>query len=202
MEKELYMPPCCIKKKLPPLMREHEGSMVQFYSQGDWGIGRLWEAACHLVSCTEVTADKTVRHVDGKVRMLLVLPNIDYNVLNVVSEYRAKHWADYITVIAHTTTLHPEKFAEMTREIKEQVTFRFGLRAASLSPLWLRYEDQSYNALLVTGPMFPTDKLNPTFATYSATFFDRKKDGTPNEHGRQLVEMTTAVWEEMTRLKI
>lgn len=176
--------------------------MVQFYSQGDWGIGKLWAAVSSLVSNTTVDAENHIHHTEGLVRNLLIVPNLDYNVLNVANEYILKHWADHITVIAHTTTIQPDKFAELTHFVADRLTLRIGLRAASLSPLWLRYEDHSYNALLITGPMFPTDKLNPTFAAYSATFFDRKKDGTVNEPGRTLVEMTTAVWEEMTRLKI
>lgn len=179
MEKELYIPPCCIDKKLPKLLRDHQSQMVVFYSQGDWNVERLWNAVSHMVSNVTQSSnpDQAVTHTGGAVHMLLVLPCLDRHIMETILHYKQHAWFDRLTVICHTSSLNLDQHQDYAKQLSSispdvKVSIHLGKKAASQQSLWLRWDDKTMQTLLVSGPMFTTKIGNPPFATYTATFLD------------------------------
>lgn len=209
MEKELYIPPCCIDKKLPKLLRDNMGHMVPFYSQGDWSVERLWDATSHMVSNVVQSSDPAhaIEHTGGKVRMLLILPCLDRHIMETILRYKQHHWFDRLTIICHTSSLtvaqHKDYECQLSSIAPESlVSVHLGKRAAAQQSMWLRWDDKTLQTLFVSGPMFTTKIGNPTFAAYTASFIDasHKQDGddssslTPRS---TLVSMVTDVWRDI-----
>lgn len=208
MDKELYIKPCCIDKKLPNLLRDNEGSMITFYSQGEWGIDRLWDAVSHLVSnvVQSTNPEQSITHTGGKVHMLLVLPCIDRHVMETVLRYKQHGWFNKITVICHTSSLNMRQMAEYDNLLKTDfpegaVNIVIGKKAAAQQSLWLRWDDKTLQTLFVSGPMFTTKIGNPPFATYTATFLDSVSSKENNSSlltpHSSLISMITEVWRDM-----
>lgn len=203
MEKELYMPPCCIDKKLPKLLRDNAGRLITFYSQGDWSVERLWDAVSHLVSNVIQTNDpsKPVSHTGGKIHMLLVLPALDRHLMEAVLRYKQHVWFDKLTVICHTSSLSFQQHADYVQQLnavspEASVEIVIGKKAAAQQSLWLRWDDKTLQTIFVSGPMFTTKIGNPPFATYTSTFID-----SASSHHNTLTSshltMITDVWRDM-----
>lgn len=190
---DLYIPNCCIAKQLPALLRQHEGRMAVFYSQGDWGITKLWSAVSHLVSNTVQTTEGTLKPTGGKIEVLLVVATLDDKISEIVTEYLRRGWYSHLMLVCYSTVLQPDTLQSYIEQWGGSVTLITGRREAQRQSLWLRYDDVTYSSLLITGPIYSKDQNNP-FGQYTATFFDQPADGYFSEGGKQLVEMTTRAW--------
>lgn len=209
MEQELYIKQCCIDKKLPKMLRENEGRMITFYSQGEWHVGKLWDAVSHMVSNVIQSNDpeKPIVNTGGKVHMLLVLPTLDRPIMETILRYKKHLWFNKLTVVCHTSSLTMKQIVEYDQQLasitpEAAVTVVIGKRAAAQQSLWFRWDDKTKQSLLVSGPMFTTKVGNPPFATYTATFIDGQKESADNSSlitpHSSLICMTTDIWRDIT----
>lgn len=198
MQEEIYIKPCCIQNQLPQLLRKRAGRLTCFYSQGDWGIQKLWDAVSHMVS--NVAQDEgRVTTTGGKRRILLVVPILDRHLLELVCDNHRRGWFDHLLLVCHTTVLRPDVLQRYMEELGDNARIIVGQRCAQRQSLWMRWDDATYNALAVFGPIFSHDSGNAPFAQYTAAFHDRlpkDKDGNQpvNEHGRVMVKDVMQFW--------
>lgn len=198
MNQELYIKPCCIQNQLPALLRSHEGRTAVFYSQGDWGVQKLWDAVSHMVSNVAQT-DGKVSTTGGKRRVLLVVPVIERHLMQIIADYHRRGWFDHLMLVCHTTTMLPSALLQYIDAMGGQLRIIIGQRCAQHQSCWMRWDDATYNALYISGPMNTRDSGNPPFAAYTASFHDRltlAADGTQpiNPHGQQLVQDVMQFW--------
>ena len=196
---DLYIPNCCIHNQLPALLKKHEGRMTMFYSQGDWGINKLWYSISHMVSNTRQTHDGGIKQTGGKIRMMLVVPSLDANIMQQVAEYYNRGWFDTLTLVCFSTTMQPDALMQYKQSIGNALRLIIGRKEAQRQSFWLRYDDQTYNALLVTGPIYGRDSNNP-FGQYTAAYHKQLDYGGENPFGRDLVEMVVRPWEHIAKV--
>lgn len=199
MEKEIYIKTCCIQNHLPPLLRSHEGGTAVFYSQGDWGIQKLWDAVSHMVSNT-AQDDGRISTTGGKRRILLVVPTLERHLMDIIADYHRRGWFDHLMLVCYSTTMRPSALQQYIDAIGNSLRLIIGQRCAQRQSMWMRWDDATYNALAVFGPMHTRDNGNAPFAQYVATFHDRlplDKDGNQpvNERGRQMVSDVMQFWD-------
>ena len=208
MEKELYIKSCCIDKKLPKMLRENEGRLITFYSQGEWHVEKLWDAVSHMVSNVIQSTDPEVpvAHTGGRIHMLLVLPTLDAHILETILRYRKRGWFSHLTVICHNTSLSFKQISSYQEALSDAsseatVNIVLGKRAAAQQNLWLRWDDKTLQTLFVSGPMFTTKYGNPPFATYTATFLDsvssNETDSSLLTPHSSLLTQVTDIWRDM-----
>ena len=204
MEKELYIKQCCIDKKLPVLLRENVGRMVTFYSQGEWGIDRLWNAVSHMVSNTMQSNDPMhpIEHTGGKIHMLLILPTLDKHVFDTVLRYKQHGWFDKLTIICCSVRLTLKQYIDYDSSLNATnpnaiVNIFAGKSAANYQSLWLRWDDKTLQTLFVSGPMFTTKVGNPPFAPYTATYLDKVKESEGEAYNASLLSQITDVWRDI-----
>ena len=156
---ELYIPPCCIDRKLPPIVRAG-GPCSFFYSQGDWGVAKLWGALASLVSGT-----------DGNTLCVLVIDDVDEFLLRLIAKYIDRQWLRALILITSTDRLQMVKDGLQGRI--DNICYCGNRTEAKHSNLWIRTDGKL--SLAVVGPL---DKGNGNnhFCSYTASLsqnFDR-----------------------------
>ena len=203
MEQELYIKPCCIHNQLPPLLRAREGCTAAFYSQGDWGVQKLWDAVSHMVSNT-VQDGGEVKNTGGKIRMLLVVPTIERHLLEVIADYHRRGWFDHLMLVCHNTTMRPSQLVQYIDALDNSLRIIIGQRCAQHQSCWMRWDEATSNVLYIAGPMHTFPSGNAPFAAYTAAFHDRlplTTDGIQpvNEKGSQLIADVMQFWNNLDK---
>lgn len=156
---ELYIPPCCIDRKLPPVVRAG-GPCSFFYSQGDWGVAKLWGALASLVSGAE-----------GNALCVLVIDDVDEFLLRIMANYMDRRWIRALILVTSTDRL------QMVRDVLpgylDSICYCGNRTEAMHSNLWIRTNGKL--SLAVVGPL---DKGGGSkhFCSYTASLspnFDR-----------------------------
>lgn len=144
---ELYIPPCCIDKQLPGVIRSAD-PIAYFYSQGDWGLPKLTHAVESLVDSR-----------DGDVLTILVMSDISADTIDYLRREFRMGWSKAVILVTAT---------DRTDYLRQRIddTYLRSLQycpnrsAALFNQLWLRYSPMAH--LLVTGPLTPyADGFDP-----------------------------------------
>lgn len=135
---ELYIPPCCIDRKLPPVIQS--GACAYFYSMGDWGLQKLWNAVSHLVP--------------GQPFTLLAIPALDVYTLRFIKEYFDHGWLGGIALITASDNTDIVK-GELSHYI-DKVWYAPSLESAQEAQLWIR--SSNLTTMVVSGPITHHDK--------------------------------------------
>lgn len=80
-----YQEPCCIARKLPALLREHEWYVFQ--TNGDVLVEHFMSACSSLVGETH--------------QLTLAIPTLDINLLRVINHYFDRGWTTETKIITH-----------------------------------------------------------------------------------------------------
>lgn len=152
---ELYIPPCCIHKQLPGLIRQG-GAFSVFYSHGDWGLPKLTYAVESLVPSQ-----------GQSVTTILVMPDATLATVRYIARELNMGWSCAIILVTAS-----DQTAFLRKNISPghlpHLTYCPKRPAANSSNLWIRRSDESH--LLITGPIRPEDN-NPAHASqYTASY--------------------------------
>lgn len=156
---ELYIPPCCIDRKLPPIVRAG-GPCSFFYSQGDWGVAKLWGALASLVSGT-----------DGNTLCVLVIDDVDEFLLRIIANYMDRRWIRAMVLITSTDRTSMVKAG--LSGCLDSICYCGNRDEAKHSNLWIRSNGKL--SLAVVGPL-DKGSGNKHFCSYTASLsqnFDR-----------------------------
>lgn len=152
MDEELYIPPCCIDRKLPPLLKSG-GPCSVFYSQGDWGLHKLWHAASSLVNGIALT--------------VLVVNTLDVYTLRSIEHHLRMEWSGGFILITKEDCTELVK-SELNKYLN-QIWYCPKVEAAAENNLWIR--STPLMSLYVSGPMAISDATLPKrVCTYNASF--------------------------------
>ena len=151
MDDELYMPPCCIDRKLPPLIKSG-GACSFFYSQGDWGLQKLWNAASSLVPNTSFS--------------FLAVETLDVYALRFIRTYFERGWIRAIAIVT-ADQCHDIIKTELSKYL-DRVWYCGRQKMAAYSNLWIRTSHTE--ALVISGPLSHTEGMkHPCAYTASLT---------------------------------
>ena len=185
---ELYIPPCCIHRQLPDLIRQG-GAFSVFYSQGDWGLPKLTFAVERLVSSQ-----------DEQVVTILVLPDVTLDTVRYLERELRMHWSSAIILITATdqtelirSNLQPDHLSHLT--------YCPGRPEAEHSNLWLRQSSRQH--MLILGPLTPDDAGPRRVSAYTASYGDSEPGATSNSSlliPHSSLKSAFLPWRSMVRL--
>lgn len=184
----LYIEPCCIQNQLPSLIRA-AGSYGMFYSQGDWGVPKLWNAVESLVPSQE-----------ADVVTVLVLPDINLPLVRLIERELRMGWSKaFMLVTASDCTALLE--ANLSPEHLDSITYAPRQYAANKCNLWIRWS--SWATLMVSGPLTPSDDGPKCYCQYTSHYQTIVPDDTSRPDTvipNSTVMQAFAPWRSMLRL--
>lgn len=168
MDDELYMPPCCIDLKLPPLIKSG-GDCTFFYSQGDWGLQKLWTAASLLVG--------------GAAFTFLAVETLDVYAVRFIRTYLERGWIRAIAIVT-ADQCHDIVKAELGMYL-DRVWYCGKQPMSAYSNLWIRASDTE--SLVISGPISHSEGVGHPCA-YTASYLcvnpKKKKQSSVNVNAR------------------
>lgn len=181
---DLYIPPCCIHKQLPALIRQG-GAFSVFYSQGDWGLPKLNFAVENMVSSCGV-------HVST----ILVMPDATLETARFIEQDLRMRWSEVIILV--TASDQTELLRKnISPEYLTRFTYCPSRPAAETSNLWIRRSDESH--LMIIGPIFPTDGGHTRVCSYTANYSEQSSPAR-STFALQQMKAAFAPWRSMIRL--
>lgn len=157
--------PCCIDKKLPPLIYDG-GECSFFFSYGDWGLEKLWTAVSHLVP-SDYDLDPESKAVTGcNVFTLITLPTVDVYTLRFIRNHLSHHWIHALALIISDTGKEEIVRSEL-KGFEDRLWYCEGRREAADSNLWIRSTVQQ--TLVVAGPIHHGNG-DGRFCQYTASY--------------------------------
>ena len=166
------MPPCCIDRKLPPLLNAG-GAFSIFYSQGDWGLSSLCHAAMSLVQ--------------GNAMSVLVLADVDVFTLRQLANWMRHEWAGGIALV--TAENRTELVRQELSDYLNRIWYAGGCKDARENNLWIR--SSALLNLVVVGPLAIGEKDLPhRCCTYTASL----------QQSRFVAEKTFLPWRSILHL--
>ena len=184
----LYIEPCCIQNQLPGVIRE-SGSFGMFYSQGDWGVPKLWNAVESLVPSQE-----------ADVVTVLVLPDLNLPFVRLIERELRMGWSKaFMLVTATDCTALLE--ANLSAEYLNRITYAPRQYAANKCNLWIRWSNRA--ALMVSGPLTADDAGPKCYCQYTSHFEALDPDELPSRLSvvpSRSVMQAFAPWRSMLRL--
>ncbi len=150
----LFIPPCCVDRKLPRAMKEAPRRMLSFYTQGDVTMEKFYRA----ISCEMID-----QHV-----MVLAMPRV----VNVTNETFAfllqcfeREWISHL--ILSTAQNVDELVDKYLGEYKDRVLYTRSKDVSAVSSHMVLYSND--RALLLQGPMLEAPKMGLT--AYTLMFY-------------------------------
>lgn len=138
-ERAIGIQPCCIARELPPLI-EGGGASSFFYSHGDWGFAKLWDAASQLVPCG----------AGSPVHTFLAMEDVDVFALRHIRRYFERGWTDSLTLCV-ATDARSVVSTELSGYL-DAVCYCVDRKEARRNHLWVR-SAESGRTLVVSGPL-------------------------------------------------
>ena len=151
---ELYIPPCCISIHLPPLIRDG-GLHATFYSQGDWGLQKLWDSVSMLVDGGRDTIFNA-----------LIVDDVDVFTLRYIRTYFERGWMTAMLLI--TSTDRTDIVRTELSDYLDQVQYVPSRTEALHGNLWVRSNGR--HTLTILGPIPTSDEGNGHFCAYSSCY--------------------------------
>lgn len=170
MEKaELYIPPCCIDKQLPSLVRTG-ADFCCFYSQGDWGLSKLVHALSSMVSSRQ-----------AEVATILVLQDINRNVIKHIEKDLKMNWSSVFIIVTSTdrTVVINDVLSD---DLLDRVYYCPSRPEAGYCNMWIR--SSSCEHLIITGPIGIGDENIGRVCSYTSSYYQRDKKASQSEQDR------------------
>lgn len=181
---ELYIPPCCIHKQLPDLIRQG-GAYSVFYSQGDWGLPKLTYAVESMVSSQ-----------GQSVTTILVMPDATLTTARYIEKELNMGWSSAIILV--TATDQTELLRKnISAEHLPHITYCPGRKEAESNNLWIRMSDESH--LMIIGPIQPEDSGPRRVCTYTSNYAQSYSPAKANAAFASM-KQAFAPWRSMIRL--
>ncbi len=158
-----YQEPCCIARKLPALLREHEWYVFQ--TNGDVLVEHFMSACSSLVG--------------EKHQLILAIPTLNINLLRVINHYFDRGWTTKVKIITHE-----DKSAMVKNELSAHISFVHYAYHKSVCEGLLAFIGEEETGCIIQGTMLT--KMEPGHRQYFAYL------GNNQEHISNILETIEA----------
>ncbi len=153
----LFMPPCCVDKKLPKAVMQAPYRSLTFYTHGDVTMEKMYRAVSHLV---------VDRHV-----MVLAMPTVSNETAAFLQQCFERKWITDL-VISSATIRMDLVIERYLSEYQQHILFVTDKKVTVQASHMTLYSDRQ--ALMITGPMLAcasnTTRLMAYHAQFSSSF--------------------------------
>ena len=148
----LFIPPCCVDKKLPKAVNQAPHRQLTFYTHGDVTVEKFYKAVSHLV-------------IDSHV-MVLTMPSPKQETFALLQQCFERGWITHLVLSTYRScdTLMAKYLGDYT----ERIIYAQSDDVSDLSRHMVLYNKD--RALTLNGPMY-NQLAKPELTSYTAVFY-------------------------------
>ena len=164
----LFMPPCCVDKKLPKAVNQAPHRQLTFYTHGDVTVEKFYKAVSYLV-------------VDAHV-MVLTMPSPKQETFVFLQQCFERGWITHLALSTYRScdTLMAKYLGDYT----DRIIYTQSDDVSDLSSHMVLYNKDS--ALTLSGPMFDRKQMDVRLATYNLVLYPSHVLSTASDWGNPI----------------
>lgn len=149
----LFIPPCCVDKKLPKAVNQAPHRQLTFYTHGDVTAEKFYKAVSHLV-------------IDSHV-MVLTMPSPNQETFIFLEQCFEREWITHLVL----STCRPcdTLIAKYLSDYTDRIIYAQSDDVSNLSSHMVLYNNDS--ALTLSGPMFDRPQMDVRLAAYNLVLY-------------------------------
>lgn len=149
----LFIPPCCVGKKLPKAVNQAPHRQLTFYTHGDVTAEKFYKAVSHLV-------------IDSHV-MVLTMPSPNQETFIFLEQCFEREWITHLVL----STCRPcdTLMAKYLSDYADRIIYAQSDDVSNLSSHMVLYNKN--RALTLSGPLFNRPQMDVRLAAYTIVFY-------------------------------
>ena len=149
----LFIPPCCVGKKLPKAVNQAPHRQLAFYTHGDVTAEKFYKAVSHLV-------------IDSHV-MVLTMPSPNQETFVFLEQCFEREWITHLVL----STCRPcdTLIAKYLSDYADRIIYAQSDDVSNLSSHMVLYNKD--RALTLSGPLFNRPQMDVRLAAYTIVFY-------------------------------
>ena len=149
----LFIPPCCVDKKLPKAVNQAPHRQLTFYTHGDVTVEKFYKAVSHLV-------------IDSHV-MVLTMPSPKHETFAFLQQCFERGWITRL--VLSTNRSYDTLLAKCLGDYTDRIIYAQNDDVSNLSSHMVLYNKD--RALTLSGPMFDRPQMDVRLAAYTIVFY-------------------------------
>ena len=149
----LFMPPCCVDKKLPKAVNQAPHRQLTFYTHGDVTVEKFYKAVSHLV-------------IDSHV-MVLTMPSPKQETFALLQQCFERGWITHLVLSTYRSC--DSLIAKHLGDYADRIIFAQSDDVGDLSSHMVLYNKE--RALTLSGPMFDRPQMDVRLAAYNLVLY-------------------------------
>lgn len=149
----LFIPPCCVNKKLPKAVNQAPHRQLTFYTHGDVTAEKFYKAVSHLV-------------IDSHV-IVLTMPSPNQETFIFLEQCFEREWITHLVL----STCRPcdTLMAKYLSDYADRIIYAQSDDVSNLSSHMVLYNKD--RALTLSGPLFNRPQMDVRLAAYTIVFY-------------------------------
>ena len=149
----LFMPPCCVDKKLPKAVNQAPHRQLTFYTHGDVTVEKFYKAVSYLVIDTHV--------------LVLTMPSPKQETFALLQQCFERGWITHLVLSTYRSC--DSLIAKHLGDYTERIIYAQSDDVSDLSSHMVLYNNDS--ALTLSGPMYDRPQMEVRLAAYNLVLY-------------------------------
>ena len=149
----LFMPPCCVDKKLPKAVNQAPHRQLTFYTHGDVTVEKFYRAVSYLVIDTHV--------------LVLTMPSPKQETFALLQQCFERGWITHLVLSTYRSC--DSLMAKYLRDYTDRIIYAQSDDVSDLSSHMVLYNNDS--ALTLSGPMYDRPQMDARLAAYNLVLY-------------------------------
>ena len=149
----LFMPPCCVDKKLPKAVNQAPHRQLTFYTHGDVTVEKFYKAVSYLVIDTHV--------------LVLTMPSPKQETFALLQQCFERGWITRLVLSTYRSC--DSLMAKYLGDYTDRIIYAQSDDVSDLSSHLVLYNNDS--ALTLSGPMYDRPQMEVRLAAYNLVLY-------------------------------
>ena len=149
----LFMPPCCVDKKLPKAVNQAPHRQLTFYTHGDVTVEKFYKAVSYLVIDTHV--------------LVLTMPSPKQETFALLQQCFERGWITHLVLSTYRSC--DSLMAKYLGDYTDRIIYAQSDDVSDLSSHMVLYNNNS--ALTLSGPMYDRPQMEVRLAAYNLVLY-------------------------------
>ena len=149
----LFMPPCCVDKKLPKAVNQAPHRQLTFYTHGDVTVEKFYKAVSYLVIDTRV--------------LVLTMPSPKRETFALLQQCFERGWITHLVLSTYRSC--DSLMAKYLGDYTDRIVYAQSDDVSDLSSHMVIYNNNS--ALTLSGPMYDRPQMEVRLAAYNLVLY-------------------------------
>ena len=149
----LFMPPCCVDKKLPKAVNQAPHRQLTFYTHGDVTVEKFYKAVSYLVIDTHV--------------LVLTMPSPKQETFALLQQCFERGWITHLVLSTYRSC--DSLMAKYLGDYTDRIIYAQNDDVSNLSSHMVLYNNDS--ALTLSGPMYDRPQMEVRLAAYNLVLY-------------------------------